>query len=140
MTPTVVVDLDKVLLGGDGRHALPVRTPAPEPGRALPLLAARRCCSPVGPAVDPAGRRPLLTRWRWAAAARTTSTRWPAPTGRRWPASPRPPSAEAIACVRAHRRQGHRVVVATGCEETMARGTSPRSAWRTSTWSARPAR
>jgi phosphatidylglycerophosphatase C len=30
--------------------------------------------------------------------------------------------AEAIACVREHQRQGHRVVVATGCEETMARG------------------
>ena len=30
--------------------------------------------------------------------------------------------AEAIACVRGHRAAGERVVVATGCEETLARG------------------
>jgi phosphatidylglycerophosphatase C len=30
--------------------------------------------------------------------------------------------AEAIACVRAHERAGDTVVVATGCEQTMARG------------------
>jgi phosphatidylglycerophosphatase C len=30
--------------------------------------------------------------------------------------------ADAIACVREHQRDGERVVVATGCEETLARG------------------
>jgi phosphatidylglycerophosphatase C len=30
--------------------------------------------------------------------------------------------ADAIACVRQHRQDGRRVVVATGCEETLARG------------------
>src|SRR3954465_4176862 len=42
----------------------------------------------------------------------------------RSPLTPNPEAAvaDAIACVRAHQRAGDLVVVATGCEETLARG------------------
>jgi phosphatidylglycerophosphatase C len=123
MSPTVVVDLDKVLLGGDAstlflagrlrqspRHALPLLVLAPLllVGSALPWtrpLAARLLTRVA------VGRRPdgdvaaIADAYRRALACK-----------------PEAAVAEAIACVREHQRQGHRVVVATGCEETMARG------------------
>ena len=44
------------------------------------------------------------------------------PTARRCSRKPEAAVAEAIACVRQHQRDGDVVVVATGCEETLARG------------------
>jgi phosphatidylglycerophosphatase C len=123
MSPTVVVDLDKVLLGGDAstlflagrlrqspRHALPLLVLAPLllAGSALPWtrpLAARLLTRVA------VGRRPDGDVAAIADAYRGALAR-----------KPEAAVAEAIARVREHQRQGHRVVVATGCEETMARG------------------
>ncbi|MGY1620586.1 HAD family hydrolase [Geodermatophilus sp. SYSU D00965] len=123
MSPTVVVDLDKVLLGGDastlflsGRlrqsplHALPLLLLAPVllVGSALPWtrpLAARLLTRVA------VGRQPDGGVAAIAGAYRRVLAR-----------KPEAAVAEAVACVRRHQRQGHRVVVATGCEETMARG------------------
>src|SRR4051794_35674298 len=120
VTPTVVFDLDKVLLGGDAStlflHGVLRRRPA----RALPLLLI----SPVllvaaaVPQLRPLGAR-LMTRLAVgsrdvdsvAAAYRSAIA-----------VKPEAAIADAIACVRAHQRSGEVVVVATGCEETLARG------------------
>jgi phosphatidylglycerophosphatase C len=123
MTTTVVFDLDKVLLGGDaitlflhGRLRL-------EPARLLPLLAAAPLLLPAAAAST---LRPLAARLvvrvavggehadevaSVAAAFREALTR-----------KPEAAVADAIACVRRHRQDGDRVVVATGCEQTLARG------------------
>jgi phosphatidylglycerophosphatase C len=123
MTPTVVVDLDKVLLGGDASTLFLSGRLRQSPGRALPLLAAAPLLLPGSalPWTRPVAAR-LLTRLAVggrgeddvdavAGAYRTALAR-----------KPEAAVAEAIACVRAHQRQGHRVVVATGCEQTLARG------------------
>ncbi len=121
--PTVVFDLDKVLLGGDASTLFLRGRLREQPGRALPLLLA----SPVlllGAAVPhlrALGAR-LMTRLavggspgsdveEVASAYRSVLT-----------VKPEAAIAEAIACVRAHERAGDAVVVATGCEETLARG------------------
>jgi phosphatidylglycerophosphatase C len=121
--PTVVFDLDKVLLGGDASTLFLRGRLRQERRRALPLLLA----SPVLllaaalPQLRPLGAR-LMTRIALngstdsdvdgvAAAYRSALT-----------VKPEAAIAEAIACVRAHERAGDTVVVATGCEETLARG------------------
>ncbi|MGY1803758.1 haloacid dehalogenase-like hydrolase [Blastococcus sp. SYSU D00922] len=120
MQSTVVFDLDKVLLGGDASTLFLHGRLRQSPGRALPLLAA----SPVlllGAALPwtrPLGAR-LMTRLAVgdrdvdgiAAAYREVLT-----------VKPEAAVADAIACVRAHELAGDTVVVATGCEETLARG------------------
>ncbi len=123
VTPTVVVDLDKVLLGGDASTLFLSGRLRQAPIRALPLLVAAPLLLPGSalPWTRPAAAR-LLTRLAVggkdgddvaavADAYRTALAR-----------KPEAAIADAIACVRLHQRQGHRVVVATGCEETMARG------------------
>lgn len=119
--PTAVFDLDKVLLGGDAStlflHGLLRRAPA----RALPLLVA----SPVlltgaaFPQTRPLGAR--LMMWLAVGDARAVdavaAAYREALTGK-----PEAAVADAMACVRAHERSGDAVVVATGCEETLARG------------------
>jgi phosphatidylglycerophosphatase C len=120
--PTVVFDLDKVLLGGDASTLFLHGRLRQEPRRALPLLLA----SPVLlvgaalPQLRPLGAR-LMTRIALggsasdvdgvASAYRTALT-----------VKPEAAVADAIACVRAHQRAGDTVVVATGCEEVLARG------------------
>ncbi len=123
MTPTVVFDLDKVLLGGDASTLFLRGRLRQAPRRALVLLPA----SPVllvaaaVPQLRALGAR-LMTRLAIggsadsdvddvASAYRTVLT-----------VEPEAMIADAIACVRAHERAGDTVVVATGCEETMARG------------------
>jgi phosphatidylglycerophosphatase C len=121
--PTVVFDLDKVLLAGDAstlflsgrlrqspRRLVPLLLAAPVllPGAALPrsrplsarLMTRIEIGSPVGSDVDAV-----------AAAYREALAR-----------KPEAAVADAIACVRRHQRNGNRVVVATACEETLARG------------------
>jgi phosphatidylglycerophosphatase C len=120
VTPTVVFDLDKVLLGGDAstlflRGALRLR-----PGRALPLLlvAPVLLVAATIPQLRPLGAR-LMTRLAVsgrgvdavAAAYRSALA-----------GKPQAAVADAIAHLRAHQRDGEVVVVATGCEETLARG------------------
>jgi phosphatidylglycerophosphatase C len=123
MTPTVVFDLDKVLLGGDATTLFLHGRLRKAPGRALPLLLASPALLPVAvaPQLRPLAAR-VLTRLAIggndgddvaavAEAYREALTR-----------TPEAAVADAIACVRAHRAGGDRVVVATGCEETLARG------------------
>lgn len=120
MIPTVVFDLDKVLLGGDASTLFLRGVLRQRPGRALPLVLA----SPVlliGSALP--WLRPLAARLMTRLAV-----------GRRGVEAvaaafisvltlkPEAAVADAIACVRAHQRDGERIVVATGCEETLARG------------------
>src|SRR5215218_2281337 len=118
--PTVVFDLDKVLLGGDAstlflRGLLRLR-----PGRALPLLviAPVLLVASAVPQLRPLGAR-LMTRVAVggqdvdAVAAAYCSA---------LTIKPEAAVADAVACVRRHQKDGERVVVATGCEETLARG------------------
>jgi phosphatidylglycerophosphatase C len=123
VTPTVVVDLDKVLLGGDASTLFLAGRLREAPVRALPLLLAAPLLLPGSalPWTRPIAAR-LLTRLAVGGRGRDDVT---AVAGAFRTALARKPEAavsQAIDCVRSHQRQGHRVVVATGCEETMARG------------------
>ena len=123
MTPTVVFDLDKVLLGGDASTLFLHGRLRQRPGRAVLLLLAAPLLLVLAalPHSRPHGAR-LMTRLAVggspdsdvgdiAAAYRSVLT-----------VKPEAAVADAIACVRAHQRAGDTVVVATGCEETLARG------------------
>jgi phosphatidylglycerophosphatase C len=121
--PTVVFDLDKVLLGGDASTLFLRGRLRQAPGRALPLLLA----SPVllaGAALPqsrPLGAR-LMTRIALGGPADSDVDG--VATAYRTALAVRPEAmvADAVASVRAHQRAGDTVVVATGCEETLARG------------------
>ncbi|MFW3170314.1 haloacid dehalogenase-like hydrolase [Geodermatophilus sp. CPCC 206100] len=123
MDPTVVVDLDKVLLGGDASTLFLAGRLRQAPLRALPLLVAAPVLL-VGSALP--WTRPLAARLmtRLAVGGRRVPDVEAVAGAYRAALTRRPEAAvaEAIACVRAHRAAGDRVVVATGCEETLARG------------------
>jgi phosphatidylglycerophosphatase C len=119
MASTVVFDLDKVLLGGDASTLFLRGLLRQRPRRAIPLLLASPLllAGAATPRLRPLGAR-LMTRLAGcsdvgdvADAYRSVLT-----------VQPEAAVAEAIACVRAHQRAGDVVVVATGCEETLARG------------------
>jgi phosphatidylglycerophosphatase C len=123
VTPTVVFDMDKVLLGGDA-SSLFLRGRLPTaPARGLPLLLA----SPVllvlaaVPQTRALGAR-IMTRL--AVGGRPESDVEDVAEAYREALRRKPEAAvaEAIAAVRKHEAAGDRVVVATGCEETLARG------------------
>jgi len=119
--PTVVFDLDKVLLAGDASTLFLRGRLRQAPRRALPRLLA----SPVllagaaVPQLRPLGAR-LMTRLALGRRADVEDVARAYRSG--VTLRPEAAVADAIACVRAHQRQGDTVVVATGCEETMARG------------------
>jgi phosphatidylglycerophosphatase C len=123
MAPIVVVDLDKVLLSGDASTLFLAGRLRQSPLRVLPLLAAAPLLLPGSalPWTRPQAAR-LLTRLavggRSAPDVEAVADAYRRALARR----PEAAVAEAIACVRAHRAAGDEVVVATGCEETMARG------------------
>jgi phosphatidylglycerophosphatase C len=123
MPPTVVFDLDKVLLGGDASTLFLHGRLRQSPRRALPLLLA----SPVLllgaalPQLRPLGAR-LMTRLAVGGPRDTDVDDVAAAYREVLTVKPEAAVAEAIACVRAHERAGDTVVVATGCEETLARG------------------
>jgi phosphatidylglycerophosphatase C len=123
MQPTVVFDLDKVLLGGDASTLFLHGRLRQDPRRALPLLLA----SPVLlvgaalPQLRPLGAR-LMTRLAVGGSRDTDVEDVAAAYREVLTVKPEAAVAEAIACVRAHERAGETVVVATGCEETLARG------------------
>jgi phosphatidylglycerophosphatase C len=121
--PTVVFDLDKVLLGGDASALFLRGRLRQAPRRAVllllaaPLLAALAAVPrtrALGARITTrlaVGGRPQSDVAAVASAYRTALTRHPeAAIG------------AAVAAVRKHRADGERVVVATGCEETLARG------------------
>jgi phosphatidylglycerophosphatase C len=121
--PTVVFDLDKVLLGGDASTLFLRGRLRRAPGRALPLLLA----SPVllaGAALPqsrPLGAR-LMTRIALGGSADSDVDGVAAADRAALAIRPEAMVADAVACVRVHQRAGDTVVVATGCEETLARG------------------
>lgn len=120
MGSTAVFDLDKVLLGGDASTLFLRGRLRQAPGRALPLLLASPLllAGAALPQTRPLGAR-LMTLLATggrdvedvAAAYRQVLT-----------VEPEAAVAEAMACVREHERAGDTVVVATGCEEVLARG------------------
>jgi phosphatidylglycerophosphatase C len=121
--PTVVFDLDKVLLGGEASTLFLRGRLRRAPGRALPLLLA----SPVllaGAALPqsrPLGAR-LMTRIALGGSADSDVDGVAAAYRAALAIRPEAMVADAVACVRVHQRAGDTVVVATGCEETLARG------------------
>jgi phosphatidylglycerophosphatase C len=123
MRSTVVFDLDKVLLSGDASTLFLHGRLREEPRRALPLLLA----SPVllvgaaVPQLRPLGAR-LMTRLAVGGASGSDVDEVTAAYRSALTVKPEAAVADAMACVRAHERAGDTVVVATGCEETLARG------------------
>jgi phosphatidylglycerophosphatase C len=121
--PTVVFDLDKVLLGGDASTLFLHGRLRQAPVRAIPLLLASPLLVP-GSAVPQT--RPLAARvmTRLAVGGRSESDvdAVASAYGEALARKPEAAVAEAIACVHRHQRDGDRVVVATGCEEVLARG------------------
>jgi phosphatidylglycerophosphatase C len=121
--PTVVFDLDKVLLGGDASTLFLSGRLRQAPGRALPLLLAAPLLMP-GSAVS--ATRPLAARLMTRIAVGGSSGSDVEAVADAYETAlarkPEAAVADAIACVRGHLADGDRVVVATGCEETLARG------------------
>lgn len=121
MTQTVVFDLDKVLLGSNAT-ALFLRGRLRErPSAALPLLLAAPALLPVAAVTR---LRPLATRLLTRVAVGGADMDGAVADAFRGALTRAPEAAvaEAIGRVRAHRAAGDLVVVATGCEETLARG------------------
>jgi phosphatidylglycerophosphatase C len=123
VTSTAVFDLDKVLLGGDATTLFLRGRWRQAPQRLLPALLA----APVLlPAAAVPGLRPLSARLliRLTVGGRSGDD-VPAVAEAYREALARVPEAavgDALARVRVHRAAGDRVVVATGCEETLAHG------------------
>ena len=123
MTPTVVFDLDKVLLGGDASTLFLDGRIRRSPARLVPLLLAAPVLllAAAFPQTRPLGAR-LMTRL--AVGGRSDSDVDAVAEAYRKALARKPEAAvaDAIACLRAHERDGDLVVIATGCEETLARG------------------
>jgi phosphatidylglycerophosphatase C len=123
MAPTVVVDLDKVLLGGDASTLFLRGHLRSHRRRALLLLLAAPLLLALAtlPQSRPLGAR-LMTRVAVGGPADTDVDDVASAYRSALAVKPEAAVAEAIACVRAHQRAGDTVVVATGCEEILARG------------------
>jgi phosphatidylglycerophosphatase C len=119
----VVFDLDKVLLGGDATTLFLRGRLRRKPARALPLLLAAPLLLP-GAAVP--RLRPLAARamTRLALGSRADSDVEAVAEAFRQALvrTPEAVVAEAVARVHRHETDGDVVVVATGCEEVLARG------------------
>jgi phosphatidylglycerophosphatase C len=123
MASTVVFDLDKVLLGGDASTLFLHGRLREAPGRLLFLLLAAPLLLPAAalPQLRPLAARAMT---RIAVGGRSGSDVELVAEAYREALTRKPEAAvaDAIACVQEHRRAGDVVVVATGCEETLARG------------------
>ena len=119
MPSTVVFDLDKVLLAGDASTLFLAGRLRQAPLRVVPLLPAAPVLAALAaaPRLRPLGAR-LMTRLAGGGAVSAVAAAYRQALTR----EPEAAVADAMACVRAHQRTGDRVVVATGCEETLARG------------------
>ena len=119
----MVFDLDEVLLGGDASVLFLQGTLRQSPVRALPLVLAAPALVPgaVVPQLRPLAARAMT---RVAVAGRAVPNAHAAADAYRAAVAHRPEAAvaEAIARVRHHLSDGDRVVVATACEEILARG------------------
>ena len=121
MGATVVVDLDEVLLSGDAALLFVRGALADSPGRSVPLLLAAPLLL-AGSALP--WTRPLAARVlvRLALGRRAGRTGVASAYRRALASRPEAVVAEAVDAVRRHRADGDRVVVATGCEQTLAEG------------------
>ena len=123
MAATVVFDLDKVLLGGDASTLFLHGRLRQAPARLLLLLLAAPVLVPASliPQVRPLGAR-LMTRIAVGGRPESDVEAVASAYGEALSRKPEAAVADAIACVHEHQRAGDVVVVATGCEETLARG------------------
>src|SRR4051812_9940038 len=123
MASTVVFDLDKVLLGGDASTLFLRGRLRQAPLRVLLLLLAAPLLVPASliPRVRPLSAR-LMTRTAVGGRSGDDVEAAASAYGEALTRKPEAAVADAIACVRQHQRRGDLVVVATGCEETLARG------------------
>lgn len=123
MTGTVVFDLDKVLLGGDASTLFLQGRFRQAPGRTLALVLAAPLLLPgsVVPQLRPLAAR-VMTRLAVGGSPDTDVDDVAAAYRCALQVKPEAAIADAIACLRRHEAAGERVVIATGCEETMARG------------------
>ncbi|HEV7211842.1 MAG TPA: HAD family hydrolase [Blastococcus sp.] len=121
MTPTAVFDLDKVILGGDASTLFLHGRLRQSPRRLLPLLVAAPLLLPgsLTPQLRPLAARAMT---RLAIGRRADVGGVAAAYRSALAVKPEAAIADAIARLRAHLADGERVVVATGCEETPARG------------------
>lgn len=123
MASTVVFDLDKVLLGGDASTLFLHGRLRQSPRRLALLLLAAPLLVPGAliPQLRPLAAR-LMTRIAVGGRGGRDVEAVASAYGEALTRKPEAAVAEAIACVREHQREGDLVVVATGCEETLARG------------------
>jgi phosphatidylglycerophosphatase C len=123
MAPTVVFDLDKVLLGGDASSLFLDGRLRKAPGRLVPLLVAMPLLAVLAafPRLRPLGAR-IMTRIAVGGRSDSDVQVVAEAYGKAMTRKPEAAIAEAIAAVHEHRRTGDTVVIATGCEETLARG------------------
>jgi phosphatidylglycerophosphatase C len=123
MSAVVVFDLDKVLLGGDASTLFLQGRLSQSPRRLLPLLLASPVLFPGSavPQTRPLAAR-LMTRIAVGGRAEDDVEAVAGAYRRALTRRPEAAVAEAIACVRRHHADGDLVVVATGCEEVLARG------------------
>jgi phosphatidylglycerophosphatase C len=123
MASTVVFDLDKVLLGGDASSLFLHGRLRQAPRRLLLLLLAAPLLVPGAliPQLRPLSAR-LMTRIAIGGRRESDVEAVASAFGEAVSRKPEAAVGEAIACVRAHQRDGDVVVVATGCEEVLARG------------------
>jgi phosphatidylglycerophosphatase C len=123
MAQTVVFDLDKVLLGGDASTLFLHGRLRQAPYQLLFLLLAAPLLVPGAliPQLRPLSAR-LMTRIAVGGTTESDVDAVASAYGEALTRKPEAAVADAIACVRQHQREGDVVVVATGCEETLARG------------------
>jgi phosphatidylglycerophosphatase C len=123
MASTVVFDLDKVLLGGDASTLFLHGRLRLAPHRLVLLLLAAPLLIPGSliPQTRPLAAR-VMTRLAVGGASRSDVEAVAAAYGEALSRKPEAAVADALAAVREHRQRGEEVVVATGCEETLARG------------------
>jgi phosphatidylglycerophosphatase C len=120
---TVVFDLDKVLLSGDASTLFLRGRLRRNPGRTLALVLAAPLLLPGAavPQLRPLAAR-IMTRLAVGGSPESDVEDVAAAYRSALQVKPEAAVADAIACVRRHQKDGERVVVATGCEETLARG------------------
>jgi phosphatidylglycerophosphatase C len=123
MSAVVVFDLDKVLLGGDASTLFLHGRLSQSPGRLVPLLLASPVLLPGSalPHTRPLAAR-VMTRLAVGGKSEDDVAAVADAYGRALTRKPEAAVAEAIACLRRHQDDGDLVVIATGCEEILARG------------------
>jgi phosphatidylglycerophosphatase C len=123
MTPTAVFDLDKVLLRGDASTLFLHGRLRQAPRRAVLLLPAAPLLAGLA-AVPQTRALSARIMTRLAVGGRPESDVAAVASAYRTALKRHPEAAvgEAVAAVREHQADGERVVIATGCEETLARG------------------